>query len=631
MKDVLILASRRSLVQKAEHLITEDGIDRVAVQFCKNIDEIVHTVSEDLPDTVEIILAMPGTALLIGSVLKDRIPVLPIEYNNLDIIRALQEATSLCPGGVALGHYLEENSRIEDITQMTGRPFVNFLFGNDDHANRNILQNLRNQGVAAVVGGGYICNLAQEQGFFVFPQKINLGTLRKTIRNGLAIADTRRYARYSRRNIDIILEYQSDAVMTVDQDNEVTFLNKSAETMFSVTGTAVVGKKSWKVFSGNRFESVLKNRETLEDCQHTIHGVDIIGDYRPVFDNGRLIGVVGTFSTVMDIVKKENRIRKSFLPKKMHPRHGFDEFRQNGPAFQTIVERARCFACTDETVLITGESGTGKEVMAGSIHNASIRREKPFLAVNCASIPATLMESELFGYEAGAFTGGKKNGASGMFESAHGGTIFLDEIGEMPFELQAKLLRVIQEREVRRIGSSRVIPVDVRIIAATNKVLEDEVAARRFRADLYYRLNVLHIHMPPLRNYSEHAGQIAEKMLMKMASDTDSVDIGQFRDLLARTAGYDWPGNLRELENFVRRYVALSPYLSRTIQLDDIFTGVLPKQENTGRERQKNNDLQEIMEVFHRMGGNRTLTARELGISRSTLWRKLKAGYISSP
>ena len=201
-----------------------------------------------------------------------------------------------------------------------------------------------------------------------------------------------------------------------------------------------------------------------------------------------------------------------------------------------MLERARCFAQTDETILITGESGTGKEVMAGSIHNASRRGSKPFLSINSAAIPATLMESELFGYEPGAFTGGKKNGSPGMFEFAHGGTLFSRrDRGNAPLSCNPSCCAVIQEKEVRRIGASRVIPVDVRIIAATNKDLNSEVAANRFRADLYYRLNILHLHLPPLRAYTESAGEIAEKILRKLAPGSEPDRAAPLRALLAKT------------------------------------------------------------------------------------------------
>lgn len=625
MKDVFILATHPSLVQKAEKIIAEEGLDRIDIFFCKTVEEMLRFVTEALPATVEVLLTMPGPAVLVEGVLRDRIPLLPIEYNNIDIIRALREALSFCPGSVALGHYREENPRIRDIREMAGRPFMNFLFGDDDDTNRNILEKFREQGVSAIVGGGYICNLAQEAGFSVFPLEVNPATLRKTIKNALSIADTRRYDRYSRRSMDTILRYQAEAVITVNHENRINFFNKSAENIFGMDSAAALGKSPALVLPGNCFENVLTSREPVENFLHSLHHIDIIGDYMPVVDNGIVVGAVGTFSTMMEIRKKEELARKYYAPKSSRPHFSFDDFLGDSPRFRALLEKARCFALTDETVLITGESGTGKEVMASSIHNAGRRRAGPFLAINCASIPATLMESELFGYEPGAFTGGRKAGAPGVFESAHGGTLFLDEIGEMPFELQAKLLRALQERKVRRIGSSHEIPVDVRIVAATNRNLEKEVARRRFRVDLYYRLNILQIHMLPLREYADSAGDMAERILLRLAPESDVSDRRHLRSLLKKLGTYDWPGNMRELENIVRRYAALRPHLTRPISLDDIFVrpDIREKPLETAPSK-KEQEYRNIMELFARFHGNRTLVARELGISRSTLWRKLK-------
>lgn len=625
MKDILVLVTLQPLMRNIQKSIMEEDMIRVDIQYCKHLNGIIDFIDKKLPSSVEVIVSTPGPSFFIAQLIKKKIPIIPLEYNNIDIIKSLNMALAVCPGGVAFGHYLQETQWLDDIRKMVGQDFGNFLFGNDDATNADILKKLRARGVRAIVGGGYICNIAQEMGFLVFPVEVNRFTVKETIRKALAIADTQKYARYSQKNIDIILNNQAEAVITVNQDNEINFFNKSAEKLFAVRGADVIGRHSLNIFPKNTFESVLKSGEPIETYPHTIHGVDIVGSYRPVFDNGGVIGAVGTFSTMTDIQKKDEFVRKYYAPKTAQAKYSFDDFYGRGLLFQELLERARCFARTDETILITGESGTGKEVMAGSIHNASRRSTKPFLSINSAAIPATLMESELFGYESGAFTGGKKNGSPGLFEFAHGGTLFLDEIGEMPLELQSKLLRVIQEKEVRRIGASRVIPVDVRIIAATNKDLSGEVAANRFRADLYYRLNTLHLHMPPLRGYAEDAGEIAEKILWKLAPDSGPESIGYLRALLAKAGHYHWPGNLRELENIVRRYIALSPYLSRRIELSDIFEPSPPTEEPGELGCPEGTDeLQKILAAYYRMECNKTLTARELGISRSTLWRKLK-------
>ncbi len=625
MKDVLILATLRSLVKKAERIIAEEGLERITISLCNDVNGMLKFVMEELPETIEVILTMPGTAVLLESKLREQIPVLPIEYNNIDIIKALREALSYCPGSVALAHYKEENPRINDIREMVGQPFMNFLFGDDDNINRSIMKKFKAQGISAVVGGGYICNLAQKEGFSIFPLEVHSSTLEKVIKRALAIADTRRFARYSKRNIDTILKYQAEAVVTVNDKNKVTFFNKSAEKIFGLLNSAVIGKISITILSKNCFETVLKYKKPVENFIHIFNNIDIMGNYRPILDKGYIIGAVGTFSPTSEIQKKEQVVRKYYTPKSTGPHFSFDDFQGNTPRFRALLEKAKCFALTDETVLITGESGTGKEAMASSIHNASKRRLKPFLAINCASIPATLMESELFGYVPGAFTGSKKTGSPGLFESAHEGTLFLDEIGEMPLELQSKLLRVIQEKKVRRLGDSKEIPVDVRVIAATNRILEQEVARHRFRVDLYYRINILHIHMLPLREYANSIENIALKILIGMKPEADKSTQRRLQELLKKLSSYEWPGNVRELENMIRRYVALTPFLKRPVSLGDIFTRpILHDDESEDFISLQEQERRKILKVFNRLHGNRVLMANELGISRSTLWRKLK-------
>ena len=229
----------------------------------------------------------------------------------------------------------------------------------------------------------------------------------------------------------------------------------------------------------------------------------------------------------------------------------FEQVIGKNEKFMKIVAYAKKIADSKSTVLITGESGTGKEVFAQAIHNYSIRKDEPFIAVNCGAIPRTLIESELFGYEDGAFTGAKKGGNAGKFEIAEGGTIFLDEIGEMPIDMQIKLLRVIEAGVITRIGSSIEIPIDVRIIAATNKNLKNEVENGNFRKDLYYRLNVLPIYLPPLRERREDIPEFINYYMEKTAEKLNKQAINISEEYMKYLIDYDWPGNVRELENVI--------------------------------------------------------------------------------
>lgn len=629
MKDILVVATNRTQIHSIRKSIDDDCINRVRILHCKLITDIIKHVDDILSSNVEVIVTTPGISLCISHLVNDKIPVLQIEYNNIDIVQSLQTALSLNPHNVALGHYLQENPRLSDIKKIIAQEFSNFIFGNDDKKNIETLKRLKAKGITTIVGGGYICNIARDIGFIVFKVLLNTVTINDILHKALSIANSKKNERHSQTRLNILLNNQSEAVIAINQKNEITFFSKGAEKVMSIHSTHAIGHKSSKIFPGNKFEQVLKSKKEIENHVCTINDIDIVGNYIPVFDNYDIIGAVCTLSTSQDIQNKNASIRKFHYPPKYQAKYHFEDFYNDSPAFKKLLEKAQLFAKTDETILITGESGTGKEVMAGSIHNASRRRSKPFIAVNCAAIPPTLIESELFGYEPGAFTGSKKNGSQGMFEFAHGGTLFLDEIGEMPFEMQSKLLRAIQEKEIRRIGSSVTIPVDVRIVAATNRDMLQEILNNNFRKDLYYRLNVLQLTMPSLCHSSEYLTEISLKIAKKLYPDTNHASLDRLKQLLVEAKNYTWPGNYRELENIIRRYMTLNSCSTEKIKLSDIFDFdqqfyAEETDANTSLNDKKTCELKNIMETYHKMQFNKTLTAKTLGISRSTLWRKLK-------
>jgi DNA-binding NtrC family response regulator len=294
----------------------------------------------------------------------------------------------------------------------------------------------------------------------------------------------------------------------------------------------------------------------------------------------------------------------------------------SAPAFRKIIALARKVAATDASVFITGESGSGKELIAQFIHHYSRRSSRPLVAINCAALPEALLESEMFGHVKGAFTGAHSE-RKGMFETASSGTLFLDEVGDMPAALQVKLLRALQERAVTKVGDTRAEPVDIRVIAATNKVLEDEIKKGAFREDLYYRLNVVSIPLPPLRDRGDDVVVIGRWFLQKYAKEFGSRVRGFTPSALVAMRKYAWPGNIRELENRLKKAVVLADRaLVSAEDLDlrpEILEPVLPlalaKEEYQKRY---------INEVLERNGGNRTKTAKDLGVDPRTIFRHLE-------
>ena len=294
-----------------------------------------------------------------------------------------------------------------------------------------------------------------------------------------------------------------------------------------------------------------------------------------------------------------------------------------------VMNLARRVAKIDSNVLITGESGTGKELFAHSIHNASRRCLKPFVKINCGAIPAELFESEMFGYEEGAFTGAKRSGKKGKFEHANGGTILLDEIGDMPMNMQVKLLRVIQEKELVRVGGNDVIKVDVRVIASTNKSLEGLISDGKFREDLYYRLDVMHLKLPSLRERIEDIEELSNELRIKICKKYGIYSEGISREAIDYLKSYNWPGNIRQLENVIER----------AINLLDADLSIMPKhlpekiiKSKIKKYSLENNYLKDvvetiekdlIMECIKKTGGNKKETAKILGLSRAGLYKKL--------
>lgn len=317
----------------------------------------------------------------------------------------------------------------------------------------------------------------------------------------------------------------------------------------------------------------------------------------------------------------------------------FDDIIGESDQIKKVINECKAISDNSSTVLLLGESGCGKELLAQSIHNNSSRKDKPFVALNCGAIPLNLIESELFGYEAGSFTGSNKNGTMGKFELANKGTIFLDEIGEMPLEMQVTLLRVLQEGSITKIGGKKQIPVDVRVIAATNKDLKQEVKEKRFRKDLYYRLNVLPINVPPLK---ERIGDVPILLdhFLKAKSKKLNKEVPKISDnLFKKMISYCWPGNVRELENFVENIVALEGNTTYDMDLEECHC---LSHDNLGNPiKSSPNDIicntnnnvitplvvleqEEIKKAIRVCNGNMSHAASKLGISRNSLYNKIK-------
>lgn len=439
--------------------------------------------------------------------------------------------------------------------------------------------------------------------------------------------------------LKIIIETIREGIIAVDRYGNITTCNETAAKLIGTTKEEVIGKSIFATLPSSSIREVLRTGEEYRD-QEEIYQTDTGSTFHffstilPIFSktlkatsNNQHKEIVGAVISLRDIADIKKLV---YDMTEKEEGTSFHEILGTSKAIREIKDQAGKVARSQSTVLITGESGTGKGLFARSIHYVSDRKEHPFVTVNCGAIPDTLLESELFGYEPGAFTGANRTGKVGKFELANGGTLFLDEIGDLSFHLQVKLLHVLQHREIERIGGKRTIPIDVRIIAATHRNLEQMMKAGEFREDLYFRLHVIPLHIPSLRERKEDILPLLDYALRKYTQIIDKNIYGFTEEALNCLKSYDWPGNIRELENAVE--YAVNMEIGESITLD-----ALPKRlRQAQRPLPSSLSLKEQLEVVEREIIQSQLTqtgyslqgkrdaARLLGISESTLYRRIR-------
>ncbi|KQL48755.1 transcriptional regulator [Brevibacillus choshinensis] len=409
--------------------------------------------------------------------------------------------------------------------------------------------------------------------------------------------------------LEAIVNRIEDAVIAFDESEIVRFVNQKAVDSLNLHGIQVVGEKSVDCLPQDFYESIRQCEENEDVLVDWANKTYFFRKMHIVME-GCFLGSLILFRKAADIEKLEHDYRMRLYSKGLVAKYQFDDIYGESATFQQVIQIARKIARSNSTVLLLGETGTGKELLAQAIHNASPRRREPFVGVNFAAISESLLESELFGYEEGAFTGARKGGHIGWFELAHKGTIFLDEIGDASGAIQNRLLRVLQERQIMRVGGNKVIPTDIRVIAATNQDLQRMVQEGTFRADLYYRLNILPIHLPPLRKRPEDIPWLVDHFVKKYSFDLRRPPFTLSNETMKALLDYDWPGNIRELENVVEymahivddeAYVCHLPFL-REVSHDSLQAAVMDQEcEGMIAEYAKRGFLEEMTAILHQL------------------------------
>ncbi len=435
---------------------------------------------------------------------------------------------------------------------------------------------------------------------------------------------------------DTILDSINEGVFTVDLNWKIIDFNRAAASITGVARHKAIGRYCYDIFRANICENACALKRTLADGKPVVNVttqiVNCAGEKIPIRISAALLKdsrgeVIGGVETFQDITQIEQ------LKKELENRYTFEDIIGRSATMRNLFRILPQIAESDSTVLVEGESGTGKELFARAIHNLSHRKKKPFVAINCAALPDTLLESELFGYEAGAFTDARK-GKPGRFAIADGGTIFLDEIGDISSAMQSRLLRVLQEKTFEPLGSVKSVKVDTRILAATNKNLNSMMRSGKFREDLYYRIQVIRLKVPILKDRREDIPLLIDHLVSKFSRLKGKNIIGVSDRVRGLLMEYDYPGNVRELENIIEHATVLCN--GELISMEHLPPELRPKAYSAMDEYRSYTDLRSmermlIEEALRRHNGNRKLAAKDLGIDTSTLYRKIKNLNLSPP
>nr|WP_255319536.1 sigma 54-interacting transcriptional regulator [Dendrosporobacter quercicolus] len=582
--------------------------------FLKAVELLPNRIAQGL----EIVAARAGTALAIKQA-QLNIAVVEIPITSFDIIRVITEGR-LQGKNIAIVTYSNMILGIDSLTEILDVTIRQYVLQYGQSFEEAVLAACRN-GAEVILGGGRVVEAANRHQLPCALIKIGKESLLQAAREAKQIQQALEIEAAKRGFFSTIMDYAYDGIVTIDQEHTITAFNPAAQKIIKINKTKALGQPVEKIIPQLHLERVAARRQDDVHRMIDVNGARIMCNKVPIVVNGKSFGAVATFQDISKIQQMEAIIRQEIYARGHIARFTFDDIIGRSGAITDAIETAKDFAATNFSILILGETGTGKEVFAQSIHNGSKRCRGPFVAINCAALPAHILESELFGYVGGAFTGANKEGKPGLFEIAHGGTIFLDEIAEMDYVNQGRLLRVLQEKTVVRLGSHRVLPIDVRIIAATNKDLESFITDNKFRDDLYYRLNVLSLELPPLRIRSEDIRLYAKTFLHEF-SDGAVRNFTFTADALEFFAEYSWPGNIRELSNLMQRITATA----KTAVIDRTFlTRILKTRRGASppAAARESRVEREIKAALAQTKGNYSAAAKLLGIHRMTLRRRM--------
>lgn len=637
---IALIAPTIELAKKARRIIKKrnDNIDVFTVNTEIDAIEDALTIANELVKKgTKIILSRKGAATAIR---ESNLDVSVVVINNLlsDYLEPIQIARKY-KGPIAFFSYDEITEDVKTACQMLGIGAKFYIFKTDKEAELVVKQAIQD-GAVLGIGGCINQKYAEIHGLAHITIENSEISIVNAIEHAKQLLLVKEKELRERLELKIqlerykaVLNFTHDAIISIDENGIIDVINPVAEKIVKATSGHIVGNHINNIIKSTK---ILPLKEAKLNQLININETLVSANRIPIIVEDQIKGEVITFQDIKVIQENENKIRRTLHKKGLVSKYNISDIIGESFALKSTIEIAKSFAQSESTVLIQGESGTGKELFAQSIHNMSNRKDGPFVAINCAALAKSLLESELFGYEEGAFTGALKGGKIGLIELAHKGTIFLDEIAEIPYETQAQLLRVLQEKEIRRIGSEAIIPVDVRVIAATNRNLKEEMKKKRFREDLYYRINVLNLVIPPLRDRKEDVEVLSKFFFEKFLGAKSQKYRVSFNRIMKNVRDYEWYGNVRELQNFVERICVFLQYHENSNDIEQIIESLTnnnwygdEKKDSGSKSDNGIIDIEQweankIIKALQENSLSVQKAAKALNISRTTLWRKMK-------
>ncbi|HBE9428463.1 sigma 54-interacting transcriptional regulator [Clostridioides difficile] len=656
-KKIGIIASDIELKERIEELYRED---------VENGTIIIDILNLDLMENQGRILVEKGAQAIIGrgggySLVIDtvNVPVIPMNMKSTDLLRAIEIAKKYSKKVVLILGDNEVSFDYVGWRNVISTEITEEWFESKYEIRSKVVKYIDQKDEVVIVGGGLACSFARQYGIDSVFATASDESIREAVEYCKKLLDTLGEEKFNNEVLRNILDGIKDGVIAIDSNGSIILYNESAKNMLKVERKCALNKYILDVFPKMEWMlDCLHEKEDVEDRKiRNINNLIVNTRTTLIKVDNSTYGVLGIIQDITKLQNLERKIRFDLNQKGLYARYTFDDFLFKDKLTKEFIEEAKKIGKSDYTTLLYGESGSGKEIIAHSIHNISKRKDRPFVAINCATIAENLLESELFGYEEGAFTGARKGGKRGLFELAHGGTLFLDEINSLSFNIQTKLLRVIEERQIMRIGSDYIIPLDIRIIAATNESLTEKIVMGTFRADLFYRLSSLEINIPPLRDRREDIIPLFNNFVNEVLKDDGLNGINSIdenfvltKDEMDKLYNYSWPGNVRELKTIAQKYVVTGKIKLR--QDRDFKTKkLLPNSEvdkfnsettasvevqdesiNISKinDRKISIDIKEvnkyveekIISMLFAQGLSKNEVAQVLGISRTSLWKK---------